>query len=382
MAYVRDRILTALFLIVLFLPALMTGASHEEAHGRLEEKRQLAKRPGFPEKVDAVIAFPRQFEAYFNDHFQLREVLIRSHNRLKIKLLKKSPQRDVLLGRDGWFFYTRNNLLQDFLGLEPLSTEALHDRQRLLEAKRDWLASQGIPYLFVVAPNKQTIYPEKMPEGYIRSKDPSRLDQLLDYLRSHSDIPVVDLRESLLADKAKEKLYFSADTHWTPSGAFIGYQRIMEALHRRLDDPRLTPRSFADYRSIASVREEGDLAGMLGIEGDIKESYDRLEPLFTPCSQDEPLPNYLNFSWKPFPDPVASNCPSADLRLVMFHDSFGKGLRPYLSEHFKRSVYIWYNNLPGDQFRAIVLKEKPDIVIDEIVERMITYMQCGPEYRP
>ena len=177
MASVRDRILTALFLIVLFLPALMTGASHEEAHGRLEEKRQLAKRPGFPEEVDAVIAFPRQFEAYFNDHFQLREVLIRSHNRLKIKLLKKLPQKDVLLGRDGWFFYTRNNLLQDFLGLEPLSTEALHDRQRLLEAKRDWLASQGIPYLFVVAPNKQTIYPEKMPEGYIRFKDPSRLDR-------------------------------------------------------------------------------------------------------------------------------------------------------------------------------------------------------------
>ena len=382
MASVRDRILTALFLIVLFLPALMTGASHEEAHGRLEEKRQLAKRPGFPERIDAVIAFPRQFEAYFNDHFQLREVLIRSHNRLKIKLLKKSPQRDVLLGRDGWFFYARNNLLQDFLGLEPLSTEALQARQRLLEAKRDWLASHGIPYVFVVAPNKQTIYPEKMPEGYTRSKTPSRLDQLLGYLRSHSDIPVVDLRESLLADKTKEKLYFNTDTHWTPNGAFIGYQRIMEALHRTRNDPQLTPRSFVDYRGIASVREGGDLAGMLGIAGDIKEPYDRLEPLFRPCSQIEPLPNFMNLDWKPAPDPAASNCANADLRLVMFHDSFGEGLRPYLSEHFKRAVYIWQNNLDGDLFKAIILKEKPDIVIEEIVERMISYMKCGPEFEP
>ena len=156
----------------------------------------------------------------------------------------------------------------------------------------------------------------------------------------------------------------------------------MEALHRRVKDPRLIPKPLTDYRSIASMRDGGDLAAMLGIERDIKEPYDRLEPLFTPCSQNEPLPNFMNHDWKPFPEPVASDCPSGDLRLVMFHDSFGERLRPYLSEHFKRSVYIWQNNLDGDLFKAIVLKEKPDIVIEEIVERMISYMKCGPEYEP
>ena len=114
MAFVRDRTLTVLFLMVLFLPALMAGVSHEEAHGRLEEKRQLAKMPGLPEGIEATIAFPRQFEAYFNDHFKLREILIRSHNRLKIKLLKKSPQRDVLLGRNGWFFFAATTYCKIF----------------------------------------------------------------------------------------------------------------------------------------------------------------------------------------------------------------------------------------------------------------------------
>ena len=382
MVSIRDRALTVLFLMVLFLPALMTGVPHQEAQGRLEEKRQLTGMPALPEGIDATIAFPRQFEAYFNDHFPMREILIRSHNRLKIKLLKKSPQRDVLLGRDGWLFYARENLLPDFLGLDPLTPEALQARQRLLEAKRDWLASQGITYVFVVAPNKQTIYPEKMPEGYTRSQTPSRLDQLLDYLRSRSDIPVIDLRESLLSEKAMAKLYFSTDTHWDPKGAFIAYRRIMRVLHHTLHDSRLAPRSLADYQISASIRRGGDLAAMLGIEGDIKDPYDRLEPLLTPCSQTEPLPNFMNLDWKPAPDPMTSSCPNADLRLVMFHDSFGKGLRPYLSEHFKRSIYIPQNNLRGDLFKAIVLKEKPDIVIDEIVERRITYMQCGPEYRP
>jgi len=375
MTFFRDHALTGLFLLALFLPALMTGISHKKAQGRLEEKRQLAEKPRFPEGTDAIITFPRQFEAYFNDHFSSREILIRSYNRLKIKLLKKSPQRNVLLGRDGWLFYARNHLLQDFLGIDPFSPEDLQARQHLLEARQDWLASMGISYLFVVAPNKQTIYPEKMPEGYTHSQTPSRLDQLLDYLRSHSDIAVVDLRESFFSEKAKAKLYFSTDTHWNPKGAFIAYQRIMEALHHTLHDPRLVPRSLADYQSIASVRKGGDLAAMLGIEGDIKDPYDRLEPLFKPCSQQESMPNFMNRDWKPFPAPVMRNCSKGDLRLVMFHDSFGNALRPYLSEHFKKSVYIRWNNTGEDLFKAVVLKEKPDVVIEEIVERMIYYMK-------
>ncbi|MEJ2109698.1 MAG: hypothetical protein P8Z37_07265 [Acidobacteriota bacterium] len=382
MASFRDRSLTVFFLMVLFIPVLRTSLSRKEARDGLEEKRQLTQMPGLPEGIEAMIAFPPQFEAYFNDHFPFREFLIRSHNRLKIKLLKKSPLRDVLLGRNGWLFYARNNLLQDFLGLDPLLPEALHARQLLLEAKRDWLASQGIPYLLVVAPNKQTIYPELMPEGYSRSREPSRLDQLLDYLRAHSDIPVLDLRESLLSEKAGEKLYFSTDTHWNPKGAFFGYRRIMETLHHRLDDPRLIPRSLADYRSIATVRGGGDLAVMLGIESDIQESYDQLKPLFTPCSKEEKLSNYLNYDWKPFPEPIASHCTSSELNLVMFHDSFGIGLRPYLSEHFKRSVFVWYDNPDGDLFKAVILKEKPDIVVEEVVERIIPYMKCEPEFRP
>jgi len=34
--------------------------------------------------------------------------------------------------------------------------------------------------------------------------------------------------------------------------------------------------------------------------------------------------------------------------------------------------------LPGDVFKAVVLKEKPDLVIEEIVERMVSYMKDEP----
>lgn len=252
---VRDGALSGFFLLLLFLPVCLTGISKEVTPGGLEEKRQLAEMPSFPRASDAIKTFPRRFEAYYNDRFQLRDVMIRGHNRLKIKILKKSPQKDVLMGRDGWLFYKRNNLLEDFFALEPFTEEDLDTRRHLLEAKRDWLSSQGIPYFFVVAPNKQSIYPEKMPQAYYRSRGPSRLDQLVDHMRTRSDVNIVDLREDLLEAKASDQVYFLADTHWNEKGAFIAYRSIMDAILRATNDERLAPHSIKDYQSVTAIRK-------------------------------------------------------------------------------------------------------------------------------
>jgi len=141
----RDGVLTGLFLLVLFLPVCLTRISDEVTPGGLEEKRQLAEMPSFPKAVDAIKTFPHRFEAYYNDHFRFRDVMIRSHNRLELKILKKSPHRDVLIGKNGWLFNTREHLLEDFLTIEPFTEDELRARKPLLEAKRDWLASRGIP---------------------------------------------------------------------------------------------------------------------------------------------------------------------------------------------------------------------------------------------
>lgn len=378
----RDRVITGLFLLVLFLPASLAGISHEVTLGGLEEKRRLAELPSLPTGVDAIEEFPRRFEAYYNDHFHFRDVLIRAYNRLKLKILKKSPHRDVLIGKDGWLFYARDHLLVDFISAEPFTEEELSARQRIIEARRDWLASRGIPYFFVVAPNKQSIYPEQMPENYLRSHGPSRLDQFLDHMRNRSDVNIVDLRGDLLEAKSNGQVYFSGDTHWNEKGAFIAYHSVMDAIWSTINDDRLAPRSLTDYQSVEAIRKGGDLAKMIGLADDIEERYNRLDPLFMRCAQEEALPNYMDRDWKPFPAPVAFTCSTASLRLVMLHDSFGKRIRPFLAENFRKSVFVWQYQLPGDVFKAIILKERPDLVVEEIVERMMYYMKDNPELQP
>src|SRR5262249_28073941 len=134
----------------------------------------------------------------------------------QIALFKEHVARDVVLGRDGWLFYSGEGA-----GAEPFSgptgsftQQELIGYQRLLEQRRDWLAQRGVGYLFVVAPNKQSIYPEYLPPGCNLGPSQHRLDQFLAHMQQHSTVAVVDLRPALREAKRLAPTYFKTDTHW------------------------------------------------------------------------------------------------------------------------------------------------------------------------
>jgi hypothetical protein len=58
---------------------------------------------------------------------------------------------------------------------------------------------------------------------------------------------------------------------------------------------------------------------------------------------------------------------------VIFHDSFMAALRPFLAQSFRRAVYV-----QGPFDAAVVAREKPDVVLDERVERYLDrYFDSG-----
>ena len=62
---------------------------------------------------------------------------------------------------------------------------------------------------------------------------------------------------------------------------------------------------------------------------------------------------------------VVTEQPGPRPRAVIFRDSFGSAMIPFLSEHFSRAVYVWQNDLDP----ALVLQERPTVVIQEWVGR-------------
>ncbi len=207
------------------------------------------------------------------------------------------------------------------------------------------------------------MYPEKLPGKYRKVDDRSELDDLKDYLDKHCSVKLIDLREELAKAKEVRDIYYTTDIHWNPWGGFTGYRVLMNEMLK--DHPELgLPCRAGDYTVKADTNDNGDLALQIALNDKLtRVTYLMMPkaPLRAKPLPEEALPASAFFKYKPVftkgPDP---NAP----KLLMFRDSFAVYLMPYLNEHFSRSVYVWTPILIPD----IIEKEKPDIVVQEIME--------------
>ena len=359
MSKTNDKLLIAVFLVVITLPLavqLVGSATGTESH----EKRKLTALPAFPTTWAKLYEFPDKFGAYYRDRFGLRSKLIRWHAVAMYRTLGISPSDKVLAGRDGWFYYADDYSLEDYRSLQPFREEELAQWKRVLEERQDWLAQRGAKLLLVLSCDKFVIYPEYLPTAIHRAPRPYRMEELAEYLQNNSRVPVVSLKPALLAAKASDRLYHRTDTHWNDRGAFIGYREILT---------RIGQQPLA-YDPVEKTTEGWDLARMMGLNDIIHEEDRQLQPR---------APRHAKVVEIDRPDPtwnvgrVALEVNNSALpRLVLFRDSFGSALVPFLAEHFRRSVFLWQYHFDPQ----VIEKEKPDWVILLITSRRMQW------YRP
>ena len=355
-----DRILIAIFIATLWLP--MTGMVLSLDHdGPSAENRTLAPWPQLRWDEASLRALPEQLTRYFEDHFAFRQRMVRWQAVVRLRVLGVSPSKAVIKGRDGWLFYADDGAMTDYAEAAPFTSAELEQWRDTLQDTSDWLRAQGIAYVFVIAPDKHVIYPEYMPET-IRRAAISRIDELVSHLREHSTVRVVDLRPPLLAAKTRERLYHRTDTHWNDRGAFVGYQSILDALTEDFPALRHPSRSAFEPRVVQS--EGLDLAGMLGLTEVLSEEDLLLVPRHPTARILEPLhPNRRLTHGR-----IVTDAPNRGPRALVFMDSFGPALVPFLSEEFSRVVYLWQDNIDPQ----VVEQERPQVVIQEWVGRALS----------
>src|ERR1051325_218504 len=364
MRRIEDIALIIFFLAALTLPVMGMALRFDLTRAH-KENRVLAPFPPVFLNRHVLGSFPEKFRAYFEDHFGFRNTLIEWQAIVKVKWLGVSSSKRVILGRDGWLFQPPyDNSLDWDRGPRTLSGGDLAQWQRVREARRDWLSERGIRYLFVIAPEKHTIYPEYVPDAFRRMQEVSRLDQLVRYMREHSDVEILDLRQALIEAKARERLYHQTDSHWNDYGAFIGYQAIAGELMK--SSAQIQPLKESDYELVREQSREMDLAAQLGLDDVLTEENLRLRPRRAE----------LEFHLNPDIKYLVSDGKETELpRLVMFRDSYSNYLIPFLDHHFSRAVYVW--NYGFDT--SLIETERPQFVIQEVVER---YLLNAPPQNP
>ena len=238
-----------------------------------------------------------------------------------------------------------------------------------LEAKYIWLKNQGIQYLFVIAPDKHSIYSEYMPSRINQIGKQTRLDQFLEYMQD-SEVPILDLRKPLLQAKNYGQLYYKNDTHWNFFGAAIAQHEIMQYIHKYY--PNLYPTDYRVEDFSWSEITGGDMTAMLNLSDKIKEVAPQLRKPLSLCNQQiiekNDVPDKSTFS---------TECHQDAPKALIFRDSFFVFLHPYISQYFAKSLYVWIYP-DSKQLEQYVELHHPDIVIEERVERSIKAIPTLP----
>ncbi len=130
-----------------------------------------------------------------------------------------------LAGNDGWFFYAP---AVRYL-VEP-APEA-DDVVSAIVAYRDKLAARGINLLVMCAPNKASVYPEKLASraaGTDCRVNEHTLEVLAELRRAN--VEVLDLFEEFGEAKSTQTLYLAQDSHWSAAGAQLAAKKAAEKL--------------------------------------------------------------------------------------------------------------------------------------------------------
>ena len=266
-----------------------------------------------------------------------------------------------------------DDAIEDFARVTPLTPEAVANWRTALLRANGWLQARHVAYVFTIAPDKHVLYPEEMPSSVSRVSDLSRTDQLLTALQDAGF--AVDLRPALVGAKAKERIYQRTDTHWNDRGAFAAYRQIIRAMRARV--PAVPPEwTRDDFEPASREVDGGDLAGMMGLKRVLREEDLPLAPRRRRRAVVVEPPGAAPTAEEGY---LVTEIPGSTLpRAVIFRDSFVSQMVPFLSEHFSRAVYVWQNDFDAD----LVSREKPDVVIQEIVGRHLYGFIPSPELVP
>lgn len=366
-----DAILVGLFALVLSLPITCSICGFKGGL-RIDEFRTMAKFPSPTEDAIGLQDYCKQAEKYFDDHFGLRDFLIASDLHIQSSLFPGETHGYVLIGNHGWLYYLgeKKTLVNDRLGIRKLTRPELESERLLLEKRRDELEALGIKYMLVVAPNKESVYPEYLP-SWLRQPAVTKLDQFIRYMRLHSAVDIVDLRAALRQENSSGPSFFKTDTHWNMRGGFLAYQSIMTRLTNQF--PEAIVLRPGDFNIVHVTTSGGDLGRFLAHTSLLDDCAWSFVPKgglpgISFFESDTNQLTWEQFAKLPYLAPseivAVNNCGTN--HIMIFGDSFGVEMEPFFGLSFGKSEFFDKAFDP-----KYIDRDKPNVVIEEIAERFL-----------
>ena len=316
-----------------------------------------------PEKLTR--NFAKEFEAYYNDTFAGRKSYIKKLSLYKLKLGMDSGFS--INGKEGWLFYDSGKIpdgytLVDYFGRMRFSDSELREMADGLKKASAYYKKRGIEYYLVVAPNKEGLYSEFMPDYLQRDRvsEKSRTDLAIEYLQKHTDVNIINFRDVLAQSKDKFgiNLYYPRDSHWNEAGAYLSFVELAK-LMRKNGVPSVPVKPLRKDMLSENGYYLSDL-NALGKNDDIKYKVDYLSGKEGKLSLQEDNGYFAVYENSKAP---------VKKTVFMIRDSFGLALIPYFDKTFAKNIFAHNKYNKRQELDRLVAEYKPDIMVDEVVER-------------
>lgn len=313
------------------------------------EKRDLADFPKLAENGTLNTAYLGEAGGWFEDHFAGRTAFVTANALIKQASLGSVYGDDVIIGTDGYLFY--DGTLNDYFRRETMTPRELFITAYNVRLMQQYAQECGAQFLFILAANKNTLYPQYMPGNYLEGEGETNAQALLPYLDALG-VNYTDMAQVL---EGRGELYYKKDSHWTLEGSYLGYEAIMQALGRPVFSAGKPSWILTDHR--------GDIEEMLLPEAAGEERSPALAYAWRYSADDEPdAPN------------VHTENDAGTGSLMMYRDSFGEGLLPYLAETFHTG---WFTQVWPCVMNDIN-ETDADVVLLEKVERNLIDLAIRP----
>lgn len=348
------------FVAMIFIPFLMLD-TREEMDSSLEN-RALTKWPGLHfDKLHT-----EWYGHYVEDRVAFRDAAIRLNADISYYLFGEFSEELHMPGRDGYIFPADEGYIQNYQRLN-IDEELMDDLMIYLSRSNAYIREQGGLFVFMICPNKSSVYREYMPEGiYVDETKESALDMAerkLDAL----GIPHVVPHEVFWEIKEREQIYNEKYdcAHWNDLGAFYGLSMVDEVVQETYPDiPVMERGDFAESLEItrgleffAASEEIPDnvprltctAPSSLGVETD------------SPDRVDVPVIPGNNMAYFYNENALSDKC------VLILHDSFLDNRETWYTYRYREVYY-------GARVNYTYMKEyidliHPDVVIFELAER-------------
>lgn len=292
---------------------------------------------------------------YFQDHFGFRSHYVTANAKFSKNLFGVSEADGVIAGKNGWLYY--KDSLEDYLGIEQMTDRALFCAAHTLAMMQRYAETRGCRFLFTAVPNKNTLYGENMPY-YDRMKvsAETNLTRLPAFLEEEG-VAYADLY-GLFASK-EEILYHKRDSHWNQKGAALASAVLLEKTGKETVDWENEP-----YETRCDFA--GDLDAML-----FPEAVSLEEEIYFDRKQVFAYVGEVESNFDPM---IATVNPSAEGSLVMYRDSFGNALLPFMADAF---AHAYFSRGVPYQMEDLAL-QNADTLIVERAQRFLPEMAENP----